>query len=129
MPKRSRTTRAAPTAADAGVRPADAQTGGAQAATGVESAAGSTSDGSAVTFGGVAIPPIEPGSVAVHEGLALIEVADPADLAALVADPRLAALVLARIGERAAVALPQAAVRLLLALAKAGHTPTVEGEP
>ncbi|MFN2322875.1 MAG: hypothetical protein ABR510_07940 [Trueperaceae bacterium] len=75
------------------------------------------------------VPPLEPGTVAVHEGLALIEVADAADLAALLADPRIAELVLARIGECAAVVLPHVAPRLLLALAKAGHTPAVEGGP
>lgn len=96
-------------------------------------AAGAPARGDAPTdptsAGGGGVPPLEPGTVAVHEGLAVIEVADPADLAALLADPRLADLVLARIGERAAVALPQVAPRLLLAMAKAGHIPTVEGEP
>lgn len=78
---------------------------------------------------GAAVPPLAPGTVAVHEGLALIEVADAADLAALLADPRLAELVLARLGDRAAVALPQVAPRLLLAMAKAGYIATVDGEP
>ena len=54
---------------------------------------------------------------------------DAADLAALLADPRLAELVLARLGDRAAVALPQVAPRLLLAMAKAGYIATVDGEP
>jgi len=80
-------------------------------------------------IGAADVPPLEGAAVAVHDGLALIEVADPADLAALLADPRLAELVLARIGENAAVALPQVAPRLLLALIQAGHTPTVEGDP
>ncbi len=84
--------------------------------------------GTAAT-GAAPVPPLEGAAVAVHDGLALIEVADPADLAALLADPRLAELVLARIGENAAVALPQVAPRLLLALIQAGHTPTVEGDP
>lgn len=74
------------------------------------------------------MPPLAPGEVALHEGLALIEVADSADLSALLADPRLAELVLARIGERAAVALPHLAPRLLLAMAKAGHIATIEDE-
>jgi hypothetical protein len=81
------------------------------------------------TTGAADVPPLEGAAVAVHDGLALIEVADPADLAALLADPRLAELVLARIGENAAVALPQVAPRLLQALVQAGHTPTVEGDP
>jgi hypothetical protein len=78
---------------------------------------------------GASVPSLEPGAVAIHEGLTLIEVADPADLTALLADPRLGELVLARIGDRAAVALPQVATVLLLAMAKAGHIATVEGEP
>ncbi len=84
----------------------------------------------AVPFGGGAVvPPLPPGAVALHEGLVLVEVADPADLAMLLGDPRLADLVLARVGERAVVVLPPFAPRLLLALAKAGHVATVEGEP
>lgn len=79
--------------------------------------------------GGAVLPPLAPGEVALHEGLALLEVAEPADLAALLADPRFADLVLARVGERAAVVLPHLAPRLLRALAKAGHVATVEGEP
>jgi hypothetical protein len=82
-----------------------------------------------VTVAGATVPPVESGTVVVHEGLTIIEVADAADLDVLLADRRLAEFVLARIGDRAAVALPQAAARLLLALAKAGHTPTVEGDP
>jgi len=64
----------------------------------------------------------------VHDNLALLEVADPADLTALLSDPRIAALVLARISDHAAVALPDAAPWLLVELTKGGHTPTVEGE-
>jgi hypothetical protein len=79
-------------------------------------------------IGGAEVPPLEPAAVVVHEGLAVIEVADTADLDALLLDSRFAELVLARIGERAAVALPQVAPRLLLALAKAGHIATVEGD-
>ncbi len=110
MPKRPPSPRAAPAGADSG-----------------EPAAPALARAGAV--GGATVPPLDAGTVAVHEGLTLIEVADPADLAALLADPRLAELILARIGERAAVALPQVAPRLLMALAKAGLTPTVEGGP
>jgi len=76
------------------------------------------------------LPPIAPLAAEegmVHESLALIEVADPADLTALLSDPRIAPLVLARISDHAAVALPDAAPWLLLELSKAGHTPTVSG--
>ena len=106
-------------------RPRTSRTAGDRAG-GAANAAPATA---ATAAAGASLPPLEPGEVAVHEGLALIEVADPADLTALLADPRLGELVLARIGERAAVALPQVAPRLLLAMAKAGHIATVEGEP
>ena len=98
-------------------------------AAGAAAAAAPTASAGGVTAGGARVPPLEPGTVAVHEGLAVIEVADPADLAALLADPRLAELVLARIGERAAVVLPQVAPLLLLAMAKTGQIPTIEGDP
>jgi hypothetical protein len=75
------------------------------------------------------IDPLAPGQVMVHDSLALIEVDDPADLTALLSDPRIAPLLLARISDHAAVALPGAAPWLLLELTKAGHTPTIEGEP
>lgn len=80
-------------------------------------------------LGGAVVPPLPAGGVVVHEGLALLEVAEPADLAALLGNPRFADLVLARVGERAVVVLPHLAPRLLLALAKAGYVATVEGEP
>lgn len=85
--------------------------------------------GAPPAVGGAVVPPLPPAAVALHEGLVLVEVADPADLAAMLADPRFADLVLARVGERAVVVLPHFAPRLLLALAKAGHVATVEGEP
>lgn len=73
--------------------------------------------------------PLAAGEVALHEGLTIIETSDASDLTTLLADPRLASLVVARIGSTAAAVLPQAAPRLLLALIKAGHTPTVIGGP
>ena len=118
MPKRPRTSRTA----------AACVTEAAATASGV-GATSTHAPAQSMMAAGAAVPPLEPGAVAVHEGLALIEVADPADLTALLADPRLGELVLARIGERAVVALPQVAPRLLLAMAKAGHIATVEGEP
>jgi len=75
------------------------------------------------------IPPPPPGEVSLHHGLTVIEVSDPADLTALLANSRIAPLVLARIGPTSAVVSPKSAPRLLLALAKAGHTPNVIGEP
>ena len=118
MPKRKRQTGAAPTPTGANGPAADGEPAdGAR-----------TASGASTMVGGAAVPPLEPGAVVVHEGLAVIEVADPADLDVLLADSRLAGMVLARIGERAAVALPQVAPRLLLALAKAGHIATVEGD-
>lgn len=63
-----------------------------------------------------------------HRELAVIEVHDAADLTALLSDPRLAGLVLARIGSTAAVVDPRSLPRLTTALLKAGHTPTILGD-
>lgn len=102
---------------------------GGSAADSKPSAGMRAASGASTTIGGAEVPPLEPGAVVVHEGLAVVEVADAADLDVLLVDARFAGMVLARIGERAAVALPQVAPRLLLALAKAGHIATVEGDP
>ena len=119
MPKRPRQPRT-------GRAPAGA---GGPAATGKPAEGTRAAPGASTTIGGAEVPPLEPGAVVVHEGLAVIEVPDPADLDVLLVDSRFAGMVLARIGARAAVALPQVAPRLLLALAKAGHIATVEGDP
>ena len=64
----------------------------------------------------------------VHRELAVIEVSDAAELTGLLNDPRLAGLVLARIGSTAAVVEPRWVPRLMTAMLKAGYTPTVTGK-
>jgi len=72
-----------------------------------------------------AIVPPEPGEVALHRDLAVVEAADATDLSSILAEPRIAKHVIARIGSTAAAVLPAAAPRLVSALRQAGHTPTV----
>lgn len=67
----------------------------------------------------------EAGEVVLHEGLTLVEVADPADLTSLQADPRLQGFILTRLSPTEAVVLPQHSQNFLKALLKAGHTPKV----
>lgn len=74
------------------------------------------------------VVPVRPGEVTLHQHLTIIEVTDPADLTSLLADPRLAKHVVARLGSTAAAVLPQSVPRLLMAMLKAGHTPRVLGE-
>ncbi len=62
-----------------------------------------------------------------HRDLTVIEVTDATDLTSLLSDTRMAELVLARIGTTAAVVEPRNVPKLLAALQKAGHTPTVLG--
>lgn len=76
--------------------------------------------------------PIEPlgvGEVTLHDGLTLIEVADEVELTTLLADPRLANLIVTRLGPTAAIVLPHAVGRLLQAMLAAGHTPSVLDAP
>ena len=136
MPKRRRQPSAEPARTGSNEPAVDAEPGadaepavGAEPSADAEPAVGArAASGTRTMIGGAEVPPLEPGAVVVHEGLAVIEVADPADLEMLLADSRLARMVLARIGERAAVALPHVAPSLLLALAKAGYIATVEGD-
>lgn len=65
------------------------------------------------------------GEVALHEGLTLLEVADPADLSAIQADARLKDFILTRLSPTEAVVLPQHSQAFVKALLKAGHTPKV----
>ncbi len=65
------------------------------------------------------------GEVVLHEGLTLLEVADPADLSAIQADARLKDFILTRLSPTEAVVLPQHSQALVKALLKAGHTPKV----
>lgn len=71
--------------------------------------------------------PIPVGEVALHHDLTVIEVAEAADLTALLTNPRLSPLVLARISETAALVLPDATPRLLTELKKAGQAAIVTG--
>jgi hypothetical protein len=61
-----------------------------------------------------------------HVGLTLLEVADPADLKALEADPRIRPFLVRILSERHAAVLPGSHTALLEALKKAGHTPKVQ---
>jgi len=69
------------------------------------------------------------GEVVLHHGLSVIETSTEADLLALLNDPRLAPLVLARVGACAALVLPSAAPRLLIELKRSGRSATVSGGP
>lgn len=66
-----------------------------------------------------------PTGVVLHHGLTLVEVADAADLSALLADPRLGDLVAARLSGTEAAVLPEHHQAFVKALLKAGHTPKV----
>ena len=63
-----------------------------------------------------------------HVGLTLLEVADPADLRALEADPRIRPFLVRILSERHAAVLPGSHTALLEALKKAGHTPKVQAK-
>jgi hypothetical protein len=63
-----------------------------------------------------------------HRHLALLEASDAAELTALLRNPRVAALVTARISERAVVTTRQAAQELDLVLKRAGVSVTVTDE-
>lgn len=72
------------------------------------------------------VPPA-PGEVVLHHGLTVIEASTEADLVAVMNDSRLAPLVVARIGARAALVLPGAAPQLLLEMKRSGRSATVIG--
>ncbi len=65
------------------------------------------------------------GTALAHQNLALLEVADAADLQSLLLDPRVKSFVLSAVSPTQAVVLPQHSKALLEALKKAGHTPKV----
>jgi hypothetical protein len=73
--------------------------------------------------------PLRAGEVTLHDGLTLIEVTNEIELTTLLADPRLANLIVTRLGPTAAVVLPHALGRLLQAMPAAGHTPIVLDAP
>ncbi len=66
-----------------------------------------------------------PNGVVLHDGLTLLEVADAADLSAILADPRLGDLVVTRLSATEAAVLPEHHQAFVKALLKAGHTPKV----
>jgi hypothetical protein len=75
------------------------------------------------------IPSFEPqpsaGEVIAHEGVSLLELADPADLSAIMVHTKIAPHVLARLSETEALVLPGSRDALLKALKQAGYTPKV----
>lgn len=71
---------------------------------------------------------LPPGTTMLHRNVALLESDDPAELAALLANPRVASLVAARIGDRAALITPEAAHELHATLKRAGVSVTLVGE-
>jgi hypothetical protein len=68
-----------------------------------------------------------PQALALHENLVLVEAGDAALLAELRADRRIGPLLPATISDRVAATGPRSAAALLASLARAGHTPKVEG--
>ena len=66
-----------------------------------------------------------PNGVVLHDGLTLLEVAEAADLSAILADPRLGDLVVTRLSATEAAVLPEHHQAFVKALLKAGHTPKV----
>ena len=66
-----------------------------------------------------------PNGVVLHDGLTLLEVAEAADLSALLADPRFGDLVVMRLSGTEAAVLPEHHQAFVKALLKAGHTPKV----
>ena len=65
------------------------------------------------------------GQVLAHQNLALLEVAEAADLQSLLLDARVKPFVLSQVSKTQALVLPQYSKALLEALKKAGHTPKV----
>lgn len=63
--------------------------------------------------------------IAAHMNLTLIEVADPTDLSALMADSRVGSLIAARLSDLSAIITPDKTDALLKALKDGGHTPKI----
>jgi hypothetical protein len=66
-----------------------------------------------------------PSPIAAHMNLTLIEVADPTDLSALMADSRVGSLIAARLSDLSAIITPDKTDAFLKALKDGGHTPKI----
>jgi hypothetical protein len=66
-----------------------------------------------------------PNPIAAHMNLTLLEVADPTDLSALMADSRVGSLIAARLSDSSAIITPDKTDALLKALKDGGHTPKI----
>jgi hypothetical protein len=66
-----------------------------------------------------------PNPLTAHMNLTLIEVADPTDLSALMADSRVGSLIAARLSDSSAIITPDKTDALLKALKDGGHTPKI----
>jgi hypothetical protein len=66
-----------------------------------------------------------PNPIAAHMNLTLLEVADPTDLSALMADARVGSLIAARLSDLSAIITPDKTDALLKALKDGGHTPKI----
>jgi hypothetical protein len=66
-----------------------------------------------------------PNPIAAHMNLTLLEVADPTDLSALMADARVGSLIAARLSDSSAIITPDKTDVLLKALKDGGHTPKI----
>jgi hypothetical protein len=63
--------------------------------------------------------------IASHMNLTLLEVADPSDLSAMIADTRIGSLIAARLSDSSAIIVPDKTEALLKALKDGGHTPKI----
>ena len=71
------------------------------------------------------LPLLQPEGPELHLNAAIVEVAEPAQLAELAADPRIRRYLLARLSDTVALVDPGHARDLERALLEAGHTPKV----
>ena len=71
------------------------------------------------------LPLLQPDGSELHLNAAIIEVAEPAQLAELAADPRIRRYLLARLSDTVALVDPGHAREVETALLGAGHTPKV----
>jgi hypothetical protein len=69
--------------------------------------------------------PGNPNPISAHMNLTLLEVADPTDLSALMADSRVGSLIAARLSDSSAIITPDKTDALLKALKDGGHTPKI----